>query len=198
MSGINLSVADTNQDASKLAFLRGVIFGSEQGISYQDEFACEQGSIYIIAHHNAEPVGLVRFRCFKDFVKIERVGVRKEYRKTDLAKRLLDKTLSVCGMMGYDQAHGICEEELIKYWSQYGFHKIENTPPVVLENKTFFAVRGSINVPENHIRITDDPNRLNGPVGDWDAKRKALGLDKDLNSNFVVRIKNARLYETKY
>lgn len=203
MSNINLSVADNNQDSSKLAYLRGIIFGSEQGISYKDEFASEQGSIYILAQDNEEPIGLIRFRCFKDFVKLERMGIRKEYRKSNLAKQLFEKALSVCGMMGYDRAHGICEEPLLKYWEKYGFHKIEGATPVVLENKVFYAISGEIKVPENHIRITDDPNRLNAPVGNWDVKRKALGLSDDksdngLTSNFLVRIKHARLYETRY
>lgn len=195
---ILIRVANTTSDVIQLAYLRGVIFGAEQGISYKDEFSSDQGSIYIIAKDEDEPVGLIRFRCFKDFVKLERMGVREAYRKTALAKQLFEKALSVCGMMGYDKAHGVCEEPLLKYWAQYGFHKLEGAAPVYLDNKTFYAISGPISVPDNHIRITDDPNRINAPIGDWDSKRKALGLDRALDSNFVIRIKHARLYESKY
>lgn len=87
LDGIEIDVADPYRDSAKLNYLRGIIFGGEQGISFKDEYASEAGSIFILAQHEGEPVGLIRFRPFKDFAKLERMGVLPKYRKTDLASR---------------------------------------------------------------------------------------------------------------
>ena len=65
LDGIEIDVADPYRDSAKLNYLRGIIFGGEQGISFKDEYASEAGSIFILAQHEGEPVGLIRFRPFK-------------------------------------------------------------------------------------------------------------------------------------
>lgn len=214
LDGIEIDVTDPYRDSAKLNYLRGIIFGGEQGISFKDEYASEAGSIFILAQHEGEPVGLIRFRPFKDFAKLERMGVLPKYRKTDLASRIFKKALDVAGMMGYDKGYGICEKELIPYWQEQGFSLVVDAPPLHLTNKTFYAITLPIHVPDNHVRITDHPDRINAPVGHWaeydERKQQSSAVNKqnkpgvsnltpeEAKQTMLLKIKHAKLYETKY
>lgn len=164
LDGIEIDVADPYRDSAKLNYLRGIIFGGEQGISFKDEYASEAGSIFILAQHEGEPVGLIRFRPFKDFAKLERMGVLPKYRKTDLASRIFKKALDVAGMMGYDKGYGICEKELIPYWQEQGFSLVVDAPPLHLTNKTFYAITCALQtiLTASMLRLVIGRNMMNG------------------------------------
>ena len=89
-----------------------------------------------------------------------------------------------------------------------------DAPPLHLTNKTFYAITLPIHVPDNHVRITDHPDRINAPVGHWaeydERKQQSSAVNKqnkpgvsnltpeEAKQTMLLKIKHAKLYETKY
>lgn len=106
------------------------------------------------------------------------------------------------------------KKSLSLYWQEQGFSLVVDAPPLHLTNKTFYAITLPIHVPDNHVRITDHPDRINAPVGHWaeydERKQQSSAVNKqnkpgvsnltpeEAKQTMLLKIKHAKLYETKY
>lgn len=112
-----------NIDDLKAVFdLRRQAFIKEKGISESAEF---DGNDFVSAHVllkvNNVPAATLRIRCFKDFAKVERVCVGKDFRKQRLWQPLLNYTEEYLKSKGYDCFIGYILKELSDFWFQHGF-----------------------------------------------------------------------------
>jgi predicted GNAT family N-acyltransferase len=74
--------------------MRTAVFVEEQGVAHEDEFdqfdvlndACQ----HILVFHEGEAVGTGRLRFVGDFGKLERICMRKEFRKHGLGRVIIE------------------------------------------------------------------------------------------------------------
>ncbi len=102
--------------------LRRQAFVIEKGVPEQDEFdGNDFTSTQILLKVNNIPAATLRARCFKDFAKVERVCVAKQFRGKGLYRPLLDYTEEYLKEKGYDCFVGYILKELTNYWFERGF-----------------------------------------------------------------------------
>jgi predicted GNAT family N-acyltransferase len=79
---IGIKVADCIEDMMKVFSIRAAVYIAEQECPYQEEFDGNDFSgSHLLGFVGDEPVGCLRIRYFADFAKLERLAVRKEYRR---------------------------------------------------------------------------------------------------------------------
>ena len=131
-----------NLEDLKAAFeIRKQSFILEKGFSQETEFdendfACT----HILMKVNEKPVGTLRIRCFKDFAKMERLCILKEYRGQKLYKHLLDYTEEYLKTKGYDCFVGYILNDLADYWFARGFKPNPQMQAVQKGNLTLLPV----------------------------------------------------------
>src|SRR5262249_52458581 len=85
-----VGVARTIEDFMRAAVIRGAVFIGEQKCLYDEEFdGNDFTATHLIGYVGNEPAGCLRIRYFSDFVKFERLVVRREFRSSGLARQLV-------------------------------------------------------------------------------------------------------------
>ncbi|WP_371747592.1 GNAT family N-acetyltransferase [Terribacillus sp. DMT04] len=87
-------VITTEEDFEKAKAMRTAVFVEEQGVAHEDEFdqfdvlggACQ----HLLVFHDGEAVGTGRLRFVGDFGKLERICMRKEFRKHGLGRVIIE------------------------------------------------------------------------------------------------------------
>lgn len=90
---MNIIKITKEEDLKKAFCIRKEVFVVEQGVPLKDEFdmfdtldgKCE----HILAFYNEEPVGTGRIRAVDGIGKLERICIRKPYRKHGLGKTII-------------------------------------------------------------------------------------------------------------
>ena len=89
----------------RVTSIRSAVYMSEQECPYDEEFdGNDFSATHLIGYVGNEPAGCLRVRYFADFAKIERLAVRKEFRKTRLAFQIVRAGIELCRAKGYRQA----------------------------------------------------------------------------------------------
>lgn len=83
-----------NEEELEKAFaIRKEIFVEEQGVGLEDEFdqfdTLESGTVHILMVIDGKPAGTGRVNFFDDYGKLERICIRKDYRKNGCGKGLV-------------------------------------------------------------------------------------------------------------
>ncbi len=88
---IDVRVARDTEDWAKVVAIRAAVFLAEQRCPYDEEFdGNDFTATHVLGFLNDEPAGAMRIRYFADFVKPERLAVRKEFRGSDLARHMME------------------------------------------------------------------------------------------------------------
>ncbi|MBO4285524.1 MAG: GNAT family N-acetyltransferase [Alphaproteobacteria bacterium] len=148
--------------------VRRAVFVDEQNIAEELEFdGNDFTATHAVAYVGKKPVGAMRIRYFKDFVKLERACVLKDFRKTNIAEFLMDSVLRFCAQKGFEVAHGICKKELLPRWQQQGFFAIEGAMPVEQNGMTLIPIERKIVPSDEKIKIQTSVDILNKKEGQW-------------------------------
>lgn len=185
---INLEtyVVSSDDQYKSAMSVRRQIFVEEQKISPDHEFdGNDHSATHILACVDGKPVGTMRIRYFKDFVKFERMCVLPQYRKFDVSEQIMQKAFRFAAQKGYDKVYGVCKKELLHRWAQNGFQPIENAPTVVQNNMTLVPIMCVLPVEENRISLLTPSEVLNAPEGTWfEQKTSSEPLCSDFRKNF--------------
>lgn len=159
--------------------VRRAVFVDEQNIDEALEFdGNDFTATHAVAYVGKKPVGAMRIRYFKDFVKIERACVLKDFRKTNIAEFLMDSVLKFCAQKGFEVAYGICKKELLPRWEQQGFFAIEGATPVEQNGMTLIPIERKIAPSEEKIKIQTSMDILNKKEGQWFEDAQVDGTAK--------------------
>src|SRR5260370_19463237 len=94
---ISVRVARTMDDFMRAAVIRGAVFIGEQKCPYDEEFdGNDFTATHLIGYVGNEPAGCLRIRYFSDFTKLERLVVRREFRSSGLARKLVASGFDFC------------------------------------------------------------------------------------------------------
>ncbi|MFQ6092478.1 MAG: GNAT family N-acetyltransferase [bacterium] len=91
---VEYKIAETNQELIDLLMLRVEIFVVEQNGPHDEEpDMYDRESTFVLAKIGGEIVGTARFRSVGNEVKIERIAVKREYRRRGIGKGLVQHAL---------------------------------------------------------------------------------------------------------
>src|SRR6201996_2884105 len=104
---LGITVARNFEDLSRVIAIRSAVYIGEQECPYEEEYdGNDLAATHLLVYIGDEPAGCLRVRFFADFAKIERLAIRKEFRKTRAAFQLVNASLDLCRKKGYRRAYG--------------------------------------------------------------------------------------------
>ena len=91
---VEYKVVETTQELIDLLMLRVEVFVLEQKGPHEEEpDVCDKESTFVVAKVDGKIVGTARFRWIGEQVKIERIAVKKKYRRKGIGAGLVQKAL---------------------------------------------------------------------------------------------------------
>ena len=163
-------VSRTIEDVMKVFSIRAATYMNEQACPYDEEFdGNDFCAAHILGEIDGEPAGCVRVRFFGDFVKIERLAVRPEFRSTRLAMKLARAAFDYARAKGFRKAYGHSRHDLVRFWSRFGFQPIIGKPTFEFSDVTYVEIEADIKPANDVIHIGRPPLEMIRPEGAWDV-----------------------------
>jgi predicted GNAT family N-acyltransferase len=176
---IGVTIARTFEDLNRVFSIRSAVYIGEQECPYDEEYdGNDFAATHLLAYIGDEPVGCLRVRTFADFAKIERLAIRKEFRKTRAAFQLVRAGFKLCGAKGYTKVYGHSQTRLVNFWSRFGFRVPENARHFVFSDFDYVEIVADIERDPDAISLAADPYTIIRPEGRW---HQAGVLEKSAN-----------------
>ena len=165
---VSVTVARTFEDMLRVASLRSAVYIGEQECPYEEEFdGNDFSATHLLGYVGNEPAGCFRIRYFADFAKVERLAVRKEFRRTRLAFQLVRAGLKLCQKKGYTRIYGHAQKRLLNFWLRQGFKPVEGGKEFVFSDFDYIEIVAHLDPDPESITMAADPYVLIRPEGRW-------------------------------
>lgn len=165
---IAVTVARSMEDIMRVFTIRGAVYLAEQECPYLEEFdGNDFCSTHLLGYLGNEPVACLRIRYFADFVKIERLAVRKEFRSNQIAIQLVEAAIDLCQAKGYQRFYGHAQWRLVPFWKQFGFSTFEGGQELVFSDFDYVEMQMFTERRANAVTIGIDPYLTIRPEGRW-------------------------------
>lgn len=165
---VAIAVVRTIEDLMRVVAMRSAVYMAEQACPYEEEFdGNDFCGAHLLGYIGDEPAGCIRVRCFASFAKLERVAVRREFRSSRVAHKLIRAAIEFCRAKGYRVLYGHPRIELVRFYSRFGFRPIEGAKPFFFSGLEFLEVALLVEPHADAIAIGDDPYRVIRPEGRW-------------------------------
>jgi predicted GNAT family N-acyltransferase len=165
---IGITIARTLDDLMRVAAIRNAVYVGEQECPYVEEYdGNDLSATHLLAYMGDEPIGCLRVRFFADFVKFERMAIRKEYRKSRAAILLAQAGLRFARKKGYRRAYAHSQVRLLDFWSRFGFRPLEGANTFVFSDFDYVEMIADLEPDPNAVVIGTSPYVLIRPEGRW-------------------------------
>jgi predicted GNAT family N-acyltransferase len=165
---VSVRVARTLDDFMRAAVIRGAVFIGEQKCPYDEEFdGNDFTATHLIGYVGNEPAGCLRIRYFSDFVKLERLVVRKEFRSSGLARQLVSAGVEFCRTKGYTRMCTYAQKRLVKFWGKCGFSISDSARELVFSDFDYVEMVCGTTPAAATISFESDPYVIIRPEGSW-------------------------------
>lgn len=165
---LSIRVARTIDDFMRAVAIRGAVYIGEQQCPYEEEFdGNDFSATHLIGYVGDEPAGCMRIRYFADFAKVERLVVRKEFRSTGLARRIVGAGVELCRMKGYARVHVYAQKRLVKFWAKSGFELPQQPRELVFSDFDYVEMICNVSPAPQAISAETDPYVIIRPEGSW-------------------------------
>ena len=165
---VSVKVARSIEELMQAFAIRAAVFLSEQNCPYAEEF---DGNDFAATQYlgliDGEPASTCRTRYFAEFAKLERVAVRREFRKSGIAAQMIDYSLELCRQKGYRRVYGHAQARLVPFWQKFGFEPI-NDETFVFSDHEYIEIECKLAPHANPVLVGNDPMRIIRPEGSWD------------------------------
>ncbi|MBN9544909.1 MAG: GNAT family N-acetyltransferase [Alphaproteobacteria bacterium] len=152
----------------RVAAIRNVVYMGEQECPYYEEYdGNDLSATHLIAYMGDEPIGCLRLRFFADFAKLERLAIRKEFRKSRAAFQLVRAAFKFCQKKGYGKIYAHSQTRLVDFWKRFGFQVLEGGKSFVFSGYDYVEVVAEIERDTKAVSIGDDPYMIIRPEGRW-------------------------------
>lgn len=168
---LEVAVCSTLPDIMQAMAVRALVYMGEQECPYDEEYDGNDfaGATHLILRRNGEPIGTLRVRWFADFAKVERVAVRREYRKGRATLMLIQAAKRLAEKKNYRQILGYGQVRLIRFWEQYFNASIRpNRDGFVVSDHDYVEMVVEGVPPSDALTLDSDPLVLLRPEGAWD------------------------------
>jgi predicted GNAT family N-acyltransferase len=109
-------------DLIKVFIVRGIVFLEEQRVPYSIEMdEHEYSALHILGEIESEPIASGRLRFSGEWAKLERIAVRKQYRKKGFGHQLVEYMLQVARQRGFRKYKMHAQLQLRDYYAKHGF-----------------------------------------------------------------------------
>lgn len=167
-SQIGVTVARTIDDVLRVFSVRSAVYCAEQHCPHEEEFdGNDFSATHLLGYIGHEPAGCVRIRCFADFAKVERVAIRREFRKSRLAHRLIRAAIELCRTKGYRRLYGQPRTDLLRFYSHFGFLQFEGGKGLRFSDVDYVEVVLDLDRAPGALAIGTNPYVLIRPEGRW-------------------------------
>jgi predicted GNAT family N-acyltransferase len=140
---IELRVAQGLDDLTTVMAIRAAVFLGEEDCSYGEEFdGHDTNATHIVGFIDGEPAGTIRLRWFADFVRFERLAIRRRHRSLMLANALIREAMSIARARGYLTATGLVRPLTAHLWRRRG--AIQSGEPIETSDGHLMPMRLSL------------------------------------------------------
>ena len=165
---LSVTVARSLEDVMRVMSIRSAVYMAEQECPYDEEFdGNDFSAAHLIGYVGNEPAGCLRVRYFADFAKIERLAVRREFRKTRLAFQIVRAGIELCRAKGYRRLYGHSQKRLLNFWGRFGFCPLEGAREFVFSDFDYVEIVLDTTPHPKAISIGVDPYIMIRPEGRW-------------------------------
>jgi len=165
---VSVTVARDFNDLLRVASIRGAVYIGEQECPFEEEFdGNDLTAVHLLGYVGDEPAGCIRIRYFADFVKLERLAVRKEFRHTIVSFQLVRAAIALCRAKGYRRIYGHAQKRLLNFWGRFGAVPLKGSKDFVFSDFDYVEVVGDFEADPQAIGIGADPYVLIRPEGKW-------------------------------
>lgn len=165
-----VEVCRTLPDLMQAMAVRTLVYMGEQDCPYDEEYDGNDfaGATHLILRRNGEPIGTLRIRWFADFAKVERVAVRRQYRRGRATLMLIQAARRLAEKKNYRQILGYGQVRLVRFWEQYFDARIrEDRPAFVVSDHEYVEMLVTGVPPADALTLDSDPLVLLRPEGAW-------------------------------
>lgn len=125
----------TMDELTHVIAIRAATYVAEQFPLHAEEFdGNDFCATHFVGYVNGDPAASIRLRWFYDFLKIERLAVKDEYRKSRLAFHLVRTAGHHARAKGFKRLYGHASDEIAPFWKLLGGSLIEGRPPFRFAN----------------------------------------------------------------
>lgn len=168
---LEVRVARTLNDLMHVFAVRTLVYMGEQACPFDEEYDGNDfaGATHLILRCDGEPVGVVRLRWFPDFVKLERLAIRPEFRGGPGLLMLAREAVGLAERKGYRLLMGHVQSRVIPFWRRYFKARIRSGRPTFsFSDYDYVEMEFDLHPPTSAIGIDSDPMVLIRPEGEWD------------------------------
>ncbi|KAB0676399.1 GNAT family N-acetyltransferase [Aureimonas leprariae] len=167
--GTGIAVVHGMDDLMKVVAIRSAVFMGEEKFAFAQQFDgndfCATHLLYSV---DGEPAACMRIRFFGDFAKMERLAVRREFRRSRIAFQLVRASVDLCRAKGYRRIYGHAKVDKLDFWQHFGFKIKDNGEPFEMAGYLCVEMVEEVEPFDDAIRLGEDPIRTIRPEGAWD------------------------------
>ena len=165
---VSVQVARSVEELMQAFAIRAAVFLSEQNCPYAEEFdGNDFTATQYLGYVDGEPASTCRTRYFAEFAKLERVAVRREFRKSGVAAQMIEYSLEFCRQKGYRRVYGHAQARLVPFWQKFGFEPI-NDQKFTFSDHEYIEIECALEPHPDPILVGKDPMVIIRPEGEWD------------------------------
>ncbi len=149
--------------------IRSAVYIAEQDCPFAEEFdGNDHCATHFLGFVEGEPAGCLRVRFFHDFVKLERLAIRKAFRRSTLAFEIVREGIEMARRKGFRRVYGHAREGLEPFWARFGGKLVEGSQPFVFSDHSYKEMVLEIEPAFDAINLSSGPMIILRPEGDWD------------------------------
>jgi predicted GNAT family N-acyltransferase len=165
---IGITVARSLEDMLRVNANRNAVYIGEQQCPYDEEYdGNDISGTHLLAYMGDEPIGCLRLRFFAEFAKIERLAVRKEFRKSQAAFQLVRASFKFCQKKGYRRVYAHSQARLVDFWARFGLRELEGGQRFVFSDFDYVEMVADLEPDPGALKLGADPYVLIRPEGRW-------------------------------
>ncbi|HLW92591.1 MAG TPA: GNAT family N-acetyltransferase [Roseiarcus sp.] len=166
---IEIKIGHGAEDLLMVYSIRSAVYLAEQACPYAEEFdGNDWVSTHFIGFVDGEPACSLRARYFGDFVKLERLAVRKEFRTTRVAFDVVRAAVRHVRRKGFRRIYGHAREGLEKFWAHFGAKPLERQIDLIFSDFRYTEMYAEYPPLNDAITIESGPYVIIRPEGEWD------------------------------
>lgn len=165
---VTVRIARSLDDLHRVFAVRSATYQAEQLCPFDEEFdGNDLCATQFLAMVGGDAAGCIRVRYFGDFVKLERLAVRREFRDGMLSSRLISAALQHCRRKGFTRVYGHSRADLLAFWQKHGFVAMKGRRPFFFSDVEYVEVEATLPPDPIAIRFGVDPMMSIRPEGEW-------------------------------
>src|ERR1700752_2086621 len=165
---LSVTVARTIDDFMRVVTIRSAVYMAEQECPFDEEFdGNDFSATHLIGYVGDEPAACLRIRYFADFAKVERLAVRREFRRTRLSVQISKAAIELCRAKGYSRIYAHAQKRLLGFFDRLGFPPLEGGREFAFSDFDYVEIVLDTTPHPQAIGFGADPYVLIRPEGRW-------------------------------